>query len=198
MSRLVLVGAGGHGRVVADTARCVGWDEIVFLDDSFPERSNNGEWSVIGPSKADIDGPRFVSVGDNLLRNRLWRELLLAECPIIEHPSAIVSHASTLGAGVFVAAGSVVQTGTVVGVGAILNTSCSVDHDCLVGCFAHISPGAHLAGGVSVGDRTWIGIGAVVREGVRIGADVKVGAGAVVIEDIADGLSVGGVPARSL
>jgi acetyltransferase-like isoleucine patch superfamily enzyme len=90
----------------------------------------------------------------------------------------------------------VVNADSQIGQGSILNTCCSVDHDCILGEAVHISPGVHLAGDVHVGDRSWIGIGAAVRQGVRIGSGVIVGAGAVVVSDVADGLTVIGVPAK--
>ncbi|MNJ71095.1 UDP-N-acetylbacillosamine N-acetyltransferase [compost metagenome] len=85
-----------------------------------------------------------------------------------------------------------------IGPGSILNTGCSVDHDCVLGTAVHISPGARLAGGVKVGDLSWVGIGASVRQLVRIGSDVIVGAGAAVTTDVADAQTVVGVPARTL
>lgn len=94
--------------------------------------------------------------------------------------------------------GVIVNAQTEIGQGAILNTACTIDHDCKIGNFVHISPGAHLAGNVHVGQETWIGIGAVVREGVRIGSNVIVAAGAAVVRDIPDHSRVGGVPARDI
>ena len=83
-----------------------------------------------------------------------------------------------------------------IGIGAIINTDATVDHDCVLGSAVHVSPGAHLAGGVCVGDRSWVGIGSAVRQLARIGSDVMVGAGAAVVADIPDGCVVTGVPAR--
>ena len=93
---------------------------------------------------------------------------------------------------------AVVQPGSRLGEGCIVNTAATVDHDCTLGAFVHISPGAHLAGGTQVGEDSWIGIGACTRQQVRIGSGVTVGAGAAVVGDVADGLTVAGVPARVL
>lgn len=198
MNRLVLIGAGGHGKVAADTARDAGWREIVFVDDAYPERTMNGTWSIVGRPGEGVKGDLFLTVGANAARARLWTELAIADSPVIAHPTAVISPDATLAPGVLAVAGTIVNAGARIGRGAILNTACSVDHDCFVREFAHISPGARLAGGVTVGARSWIGIGAVVRQGIRIGDDVVVGAGAAVVDDIDDGSIVGGVPARPL
>jgi len=95
-------------------------------------------------------------------------------------------------------AGAVLNPDVSVGAGGIINTGACVDHDCRLGEGVHVCPGVSLAGNVVVGDRAWVGIGSCVRQGVHIGRDVVVGAGATVITDIADGLTVGGTPARPL
>ena len=195
MTKLLIIGAGGHGKVVADTAEASGYSNIAFLDQSWPEQIENGRWKVVGkPTKLDVKV--FCAVGKNDARAHIFEEYHLNDSPVLIHPSAILSPTVKLGPGALVVAGSVVNADTSIGRGTILNTACSVDHDCMIGDFVHISPGAHLAGGVRVGDGTWIGIGAVVREGVRIGKNVVVAAGAAVVSDIEDGVRVGGVPAR--
>lgn len=198
MKQLVLIGAGGHGKVAADAAACAGWRQIVFLDNAYPQKSSNGTWPVVGRPEDPVDGDLFLTVGRNDARARLWAELAITGSPTVIHPAAVISEHAALEAGVLAVAGAIVNADTRVGRGAILNTGCSVDHDCEIGAFTHISPGARLAGGVTVGERSWIGIGAVVREGVTIGADVVVGAGAAVVHDLRDGVTVGGVPARPL
>ena len=195
MIGLRIIGAGGHGKVVADTAEACGYSDIVFLDQIWPERTENGRWKIIGkPNQSDVT--LFCAVGKNDIRARMFEDYHLNNSPVLIHPSAILSPTVKMGPGALVVAGSIVNADTSIGRGAILNTACSVDHDCLIGDFVHISPGAHLAGDVRVGDGTWIGIGAVVREGVRIGKNVIVAAGAAIIRDIEDGARVGGVPAR--
>ncbi|MCK0097144.1 acetyltransferase [Yoonia sp. F2084L] len=197
MTGLIIIGASGHGKVVADTAEACGYSDIAFQDQNWPEQTTNAHWPVTGvPGKSQTT--MFCAVGNNEARARLFEELALQDTPILIHPGAVVSRYAQLGAGTLVVAGCVVNAYAAIGVGVILNTACSVDHDCTVGDFAHISPGARLAGNVSVGARSWIGIGAVVREGVSIGTDVVVGAGAVVLNDIEDGARVGGVPARRI
>lgn len=198
MTVLTLIGAGGHGKVVGDTAEACGYTDIRFVDAGWPDRQRNGRWPIIGAPGPDMARPVFCAVGRNAVRARLFDEHALQDSPVLVHPSVILSPSATLGAGTLAVAGAIVNADTSVGCGVILNTGCSIDHDCALGDFVHVSPGARLAGGVTVGARSWIGIGAVVREGVRIGADVMVAAGAAVTQDIPDGARVGGVPAKPI
>ena len=205
MKRLAILGASGHGKVVADGAQASGWASIVFFDDAWPERRMNGAWPIIGASAqlleqlGEFEGV-IVAIGNNAVR-REKLELLRrhgATLVSIVHPSAVVSPHADIGEGSVVFATAVVNAFSKVGGGAILNTGCSVDHDCSLGVCVHVSPGARLAGGVVVGDESWIGIGAAVRQQVAIGMQVVVGAGAAVVSDISDNMTVVGVPARTL
>ena len=197
MTKLLIIGASGHGKVVADTAEACGFTDIAFLDDVWPEKTMNAHWPVVGVPARERS-PLFCAVGNNQTRARLFDKLCLDDSPVLIHPHASISRYAAIGAGSLVVAGSVVTADASIGRGVILNTGCSVDHDCQIGDFVHISPGAHLAGGVCVGARSWIGIGAAVREGIRIGRDVMVAAGAAVVDDVEDGVRVGGVPARRI
>lgn len=205
MRRLAVLGASGHGKVVADTAECCGWQVIEFFDDAWPGLQSNGAWPVVGDtaillaSLNRFDGV-LVAIGNNRVRQSKLLELRShgAILPSLIHPSATVSRYAFLGDGAVVLAGAVLGADAQVGAGGILNTGCSVDHDCILGQAVHVSPGARLAGSVCVGDATWIGIGASVRQSVRIGSNVMVGAGAAVISNVADGLRVVGVPARCM
>lgn len=198
MQALRIIGAGGHGRVVADVAFAMGYRDIAFLDTEYPDRKNNGAWPIWGTPS--VKGPEqwFCAVGSNATRAHLFETLDLYDPPILIHPFSSVSPSARLGLGTLLVAGAVVNANAQTGRGVIVNTGCSVDHDCVLDDFVHISPGARLAGNVQVGARSWIGIGAVVHEGVRIGSDVVVGAGAAVIDDIPDNTRVGGVPAQAL
>jgi sugar O-acyltransferase (sialic acid O-acetyltransferase NeuD family) len=195
---LGLIGAGGHGKVVADTARAAGWTDISFFDPAFPERRHNGEWPIVGTNPSDREGAMFCAIGDNATRARIFAQYDLRASPALCHPSAILSPSVRLGSGTLIVAGAIVNADAQIGQGAILNTGCSVDHDCVLGDFVHISPGARLAGNVHVGARSWIGIGAVIREGIRVGCDAVIGAGAAVIADVPDGVRMAGVPARPI
>lgn len=204
MIRLLILGAGGHGKVVAEAAVASGrWRTIAFLDGRFPALSSVLEWPVIGTdAQATQFLPRdreiFVAIGDNRLRLQLLESLRESgfAVPAIVHPNAWVSPSARVGEGTVLVAGAVVNAGASLGRGCIVNTGASVDHDCSIGDGVHVSPGAHIGGGAVVSARTWIGIGAAIRHRVKIGADVVVGAGAAVIADLPDGVKAMGVPAR--
>ena len=203
MSALLLVGAGGQGRVVADIAEVLGYDSVAFADDQWPGLAANRDWPVVG-AFGDLARLRqrynaaLVSVGNNRARLSLHRKLaeLAFDIPTLIHPSAVVSPYARIGRGSVAAMNAVVGAFAIVGEAVILNTACTIDHDCAIADAAHISPGANLAGGVKVGTCSWIGIGASVRELVAIGDNVTIGGGSAVVSDIEDGVTAFGVPAR--
>jgi len=201
MERVIVVGSGGHAKVVITTARAAGL-EVTALTDDDPARWGQFVLGVeiIGPAPPILDDPRQVAVlaiGGNRARQR---RALAARCQFatLVHPGAIVDASVRLGAGTVVFAGAVIQPDAVLGAHVIVNTGASIDHDCAIGDFAHIAPGAHLAGGVELGEGGFLGIGAVVIPNVRIGAWTTVGAGAAVVDDLAANLVAAGVPARPL
>ena len=202
MKRLAVFGASGHGKVVADIAESCGWDEVVFFDDAWPGITTNGSWVVEGTGQALANKLKtysgvFVAIGNNRIRAEKISWLLELSAPLVSlvHPSAVVSKYAGLGAGSVVMPGVVVNASARVGIGAILNTGSSIDHDCDIGDCVHISPGARLAGGVIVGNHSWVGISACVNQLIRIGENVTVGAGAAVVSNLPDGVIAVGVPA---
>ena len=205
MRRLAILGASGHGKVVADSAEYSGWQEIEFYDDAWPECHMNSKWPVVGDTSAllnnltSYDGV-VIAIGDNYARLIKHAELIASGAKLVNiiHPGTQVSKHAELGIGNVVMAGAVINIDSRLGDSCIVNSGATIDHDCIIGNGVHISPGAHLAGGVVVGDSSWIGMGANICQLVKIGNDTMVGAGAVVIKDIAGQCTVAGVPAKLL
>lgn len=188
MKQLAILGASGHGKVVAEAALRSGWGGVEFYDDAWPEKRKAGKWVVSGDTAALLKAlSRFdgviVAIDGNAIR--MEKIALLQEAgarmATIVHPSAMVSDSVLLGVGTVVMAGAVVNADSVVGVGVILNTSCSVDHEGVLGDGVYIGPGAHLADSVHVGDLSWVGIGAAVGQGARIERGTVVGVGEAVV-----------------
>ena len=205
MRRLALLGASGHGKVVADAALAGGWDAVEFFDDAWPQLQGNGPWFVTGDSTTLMARLRefqgvIVSIGDCAVRRDKHLALQAAGAPLVTvvHPAAAVSPHAVLGAGTVVMAGAVVNIDAVVGQAGIINTGATVDHDCHLGDAVHICPGVHLSGNVQVGHGSWVGVGAAVKQGMILGERVMVGAGAVVVQAVPDGITVVGNPARPL
>jgi sugar O-acyltransferase (sialic acid O-acetyltransferase NeuD family) len=193
MNKLAIYGAGGHGRVVAETASMLNWHEIFFFDDIWPKKQKNSIWPVIGDYKILLDSLNqfdgiIVAIGNCIKRLEVTRELFALHAPIISlvHPRAFVSPITSLGDGTVVFAGAVINIETKVGEATIINTGATVDHDCVIGPGVHVCPGANLSGGVEIGEASWIGVGSCVREGIKIGANVMIGAGAVIVKNVPD------------
>ncbi len=203
MRRLAILGASGHGKVVAEAALLAGWLEVCFYDDNWPTCARNGHWQVDGTGASLlVSSPSFdgviVAIGDGRVRLDKQNMLREADATLITvvHPRACLSQFASVGAGSVLLAGAIVSVDATLGAACIVNSGATVDHDCALGDAVHIAPGAHLSGGVSIGNRSWVGVGASVRQDIRIGADVIVGAGAVVVNDVPDGATVIGSPAR--
>ena len=199
MKRLAILGASGHGKVVADVALLSGWESVTFFDDAYPVRKQLSTWSVEGTTSdlirnASIFDGVHVAIGDNFIRHSKFKELTGLNIVSIIHPTALISSSVSIGKGACIFGGVVINAETDLGVGAILNTGCTVDHDCRVGEFSHISPGVHLAGHVAVGDFSWLGIGSSVVQHLTIGPNTTIGAGSVVVKDIPGSSVAFGVP----
>ncbi len=199
------MGAGGHGKVVADSAELAGWKHIEFFDDNWPERELYQGWPITGNLSllyhraAEFDG-FIVAIGNNKVRLELSEQLIDNHLNLVTivHPSAIISRYTEIGPGTVLFACSVVNSGTKIGIASIINTAATIDHDCVLGKGVHISPGAHLGGEVIVGDCSWVGIGSAVRQQIIISDEVIVGAGASVVKNISKQKTVVGVPAVDL
>ncbi len=204
--RIAVLGAGGHGRVVADIAMSNGLSVVAFIDDA-PAKSGTLVWAIPVLSLDEFLAGEMsrgtavaLGIGDNGGRERAAQRIRsrAVELATLVHPTAAVARTARLGAGSVVMAKAAVNPDARLGDGCIVNTGAVVEHDCVLGAFAHLSPNAALGGGVVIGARTHLGLGAVVLPLVNVGTDVRVGAGAVVNRDVSDGLTVAGVPARPI
>jgi UDP-N-acetylbacillosamine N-acetyltransferase len=206
-NRLVIWGASGHARVVADIVRLQGIYQIAgFIDDLNPDRYGTEfcKSTILG-GQEQLDklldqGIRHILFGFGNCEARLrLSELVLEkgfELVTAIHPSAILASDVVVGPGTVIAAGVVINPCSIIGRNVIINTCASVDHECVIEDGAHVCPGVHLAGRVTVKRAAWVGIGATVIERVTIGAASQIGAGAAVVDDIPDGVIAYGVPAR--
>lgn len=203
---LILVGSGGHARVLLSALRLLGRRVLGFVDPDKARAETLGVPYLGGddaiscdPSKALlVNGVGSVaSVANRLRVYESFRRRGYRFASVI-HPGAIVAPEAELADGVQVMAGAILQTGCVVEENCIINTGARVDHDCVIRAHAHLAPGAVLSGNVHVGARSHVGVGATVLQGVNIGSDTIVGAGAVVLSDVPESCTVVGIPARPI
>lgn len=201
-NKLIIIGASGHGKVVADIAiKMNKWQSIAFLDDDQSIKKSMG-LEVIGKS-ADAftykdEADFFVAIGNNAVREKVQEKLMDEGLNVVSliHPSAVIGADVEICIGSVVMAGVVINSSTRIGKGCIINTSSSLDHDNVIEDYVHISPGASLAGTVKVSKGSWLGIGSIVSNNVNICSGCKLGAGAVVVKDITEPGTYVGVPVR--
>lgn len=209
---LIVWGAGGHGRVVADAAQAAGWTVLGFADrdPALVGQARPGQPAVLfteaelrvglTTGKGLPAGLSTVAlgVGGNAARRQALSWIPARYLRPVIHPSAVVSPVAEIGPGTVVFATAVVNAGARIGAGVIVNTAAVIEHDVVVEDGAHLSPGAILAGGAVIGAGAWVGAGAIVIPGCRVGRASVVGAGAVVLRDVPDSITVVGNPARPL
>jgi len=194
--KVIIIGAGGHGRVIADIVTLSGDVVLGFLDDK-----DAGEFTgitILG-KLTDIDRYKqeasfIVGIGDNQVRKKIMESFDVDWYTAI-HPSAVIASDVEVAEGTAFMANAVINTGSKIGRGVIVNTSATVDHDSVLANYVHISPGAHLGGTVNIGSETWIGLGTVVLNNVDICEACIVGAGSLVLKKIIQSGIYFGVPA---
>ena len=207
-TRIAIVGASGHGLVVADIVRCDGRHELVgFLDSGKPVGAGPAGLPILGPGEAVAALARehgltecLVAVGHNDTRRRcvqmLARLMPALRFPAVVHPSAVVAEGVILGEGTVVMAGVVINPGCRIGRHCIVNTGACLDHESTMGDFSSLAPGVVTGGNVQIGEGSAVCLGAKIIHGIRIGAESVVGAGALVLENVPDACVVYGSPAR--
>lgn len=205
--KCVILGCGGHGRVVLDVLLAAGEHEVIgFIDSNAKTHGRRidgrevfGDMSVVERLKRE-HGVRgaIVAIGDNGVRRSFADACELAGLELINaiHPSANIASNASIGRNVVVAAGALVCAHCQIGDSVILNTGCIVDHESMIGTAVHICPGARLAGRVTVEAGAFVGIGATVIQSLHIGYEATIGAGAVVTSRVQPLTTVVGVPAR--
>jgi sugar O-acyltransferase (sialic acid O-acetyltransferase NeuD family) len=200
--RFVLLGGGGHAKVVLDAWHsCHPGAAVEVRDDDHSKRGASLLGILIQTPIGALDAFRcacHVAIGDNATRRRFAQALEASGSRLVTivHPQAVVAADAKIARGAFIAAGVIVAPDAQVGAGAIVNHSAIVDHDCSVGDWCHVAPGAVIGGGVTIGEGCLVGSGAVVLPGISIGENAVIGAGAVVTRDVAAGATVVGVPAK--
>ncbi len=202
--KLIIIGAGGHGKVIADIAMKMSkWQNIVLVDDNKSFMTCMG-LEIIGKTadafKYKDEADFFIAVGNNATREKLQEKYENAGLSIAKliHPGAVIGNDVEIGIGTVVMAGVVINSSSRIGKGCIINTGSSLDHDNVIEDYVHISPGTNLAGTVRVGKGSWIGIGSVVSNNIDICGGCIFGAGAVVVKDIAEPGTYIGVPVRRI
>lgn len=198
---LLIVGCGGHSKVVTDIAESQGYSDIIYLntfggDDRFLGRI------VIHDEPSGYEGSFFIAIGDNNVRQRVTAEFLKrnprSKLSSLIHPTSVVSKDSSVGKGVVIMPLCVINHSTEIGDGVIINTRSSVDHDSNLQDFSSVAPGVSMGGNVRVGERSAVSIGATIKHGVTIGKDVIVGAHSLVLSDIKDSCVAYGIPAKKI
>lgn len=201
--KIILVGYSGHGLVVADTALGNNLNVIGYTEKSVNE-VNPFKLEYLGNESSpdfkgwDLDVSFVLGIGDNLLREKIYNNILNNGKKVISliNSTASISSFATIGDGVFINRNVMINAFAKIGSNVILNTGCIIEHECEILENVHIAPGAVLAGNVKVGSGSFIGANSVIKEGVKIGKNVIIGAGTVVLKDISDGNKIVGNPHR--
>jgi sugar O-acyltransferase (sialic acid O-acetyltransferase NeuD family) len=203
---LIIIGSGGHARVVIDTAEQSGFNILGIIDINY---KNNDEkiigYNIIGnftalskflPNKTSI----IIALGDSKLRSKFFYNCLEQgyNLPSIIHPTSIISKHVKIGKSVFINAGVIINSEVDIGDNSIINTGAIIDHECNIGKHCHIGPGVKVAGRVRIGEHTFVGIGSTIIDKITIGNNVMIGAGSVIIRDIESDSTVVGIPGKRI
>ena len=198
---VIVIGAGGHAKVIVDIVRKSGDNLVGFLDDSKESGTECFDAFILGTtdSYAEYADKEFIiAVGNNAVREQLAQKMQGVSFYTAIHPTAVIGEGVSIGKGTCVMANAVVNADAKIGNHCIVNTASVVEHDNILSDYVHISPAAALAGTVTVGERTHLGIGSCVKNNITICADVTVGAGGVVVKNITEAGTYVGVPARKV
>lgn len=198
--KLVIIGASGHGKVIADIALRNGYEIVGFLDDNDTIKEIGGFpllGSVLDVAKFASECEFFIAIGNNRIREMIAEKYAVNWATLI-HPTAVIGREVELKAGTVVMANAVINPSARIGMHCIINTGAVIEHDNFLDDYVHVSPNAALAGTVHAGKRVHVGVGACVKNNVTITDDVTIGAGAAVVKDITEAGVYVGVPARRI
>ena len=203
-NKLAIVGASGHGKVIADIAEQLGFI-VNFYDDAYPSKTHIEHWPIHGTcadlialnNTSTASSDVVVAIGNNDIRQQKIQLLQQNNFNLITliHPTAVISQYATIAQGSVVFAGAIINAFANIGIGCIVNTSTIIEHDCAIGDFTHICPNTALAGGVIIGSKSWVGIGSQIKQLIVIGENCMIGAGSTVIKNIPDNVTAFGSPA---
>lgn len=203
-NKLLILGAGGHGKVVADIALKMNkWNNIYFLDDdeSISEAISIKRIGKLEDSYKMIkEFDVFVAIGNNPTRMKIQSRLedLGANIPILIHPAAVIGTDVKVDIGTVIMAGVIINCCTTIGKGCIINTNSNIDHDNFIDDYVHVSPGSSLGGTVKIATQTWLGIGSTIINNVHVAKNCIIGAGSVIVKDILESGTYVGVPAKKV
>lgn len=200
-NKLVIIGSGGHGRVVADIAMQTGkYDDIYWVDDAdYSDELGDkylGSTEIIGELNDEHDF--IVAIGNNKVRESIMTRFSTKKFATLVHPSAVVSSSAKIGKGTVIMPGVIINAGSTIGDGVIVNTKSSVDHDCNISDYTHIAVGVSICGTVNIEKYTWVGAGATIINNIDVCSDCMIGAGAVVVKNIDEAGVYVGVPAKRI
>ena len=197
---VVVIGAGGHAKVVISTLIAAGYNVVAAFDDDLSKKGKRIRGvEIVGSIDSVQTQPcsrGVITIGNNRTRAAMVTRLPFMQWISVVHPQALVDNSVEIGKGTVIFAGAVIQPDAVIGEHVIINTGATVDHDCHLGDFVHVAPGCHLGGGVHLGQGSFLGIGSAVIPYRRVGAWATVGAGGVVVNDIPQNIVAVGVPAK--
>ncbi|MEM9953283.1 MAG: acetyltransferase [Chloroflexota bacterium] len=199
--RWLVIGAGGHAKVIIDSLTLDGVNDIHLLDDNlalknkiiagFKVKGTIAQWQDSQPDAV------IVAIGNNQIRQQIVKTISIDDThwQAVIHPRAIIAKSATIGVGTAVMAGAIINADSRVGEHCIINTGTTIDHDCVIGNYVHVAPGVNVAGGVTVGNGSLLGIGSTILPNNHIGNNTVIGAGAIVVSNIPDGVTALGIPA---
>jgi len=206
--KLILIGGGGHCKVVISQLRKMNNFEIVgIIDKDKPIGTKILDIEIIGRDEDLVNfyerGIQYALITIGSTKDNLKRQILFNmaksfgfKFPIIISPEAIVDKNVDIDEGTVIMPGSVINVGSIIGKNCIINSGSIIEHDCKIGDHCHIAPGVHISGGVEIDDLSFVGIGSIIIQGIKIGKNVTIGAGSVVIRDIPENTIVVGNPAK--